>query len=361
MNSITTVLKIINSKTTFITIICWIIFISYELGIVYFVQGKIEEPFVYLIYYPINIAFFYSCVSILKFTFNGPRIKYISGPLFILVIIILYLLVKGLADFILDSESIAGKSSLIYFQGFFQRNIYRGLYFAVLATFYWSAGHIGHFRRQASAAERQKLIIEKEKAELENLLTKSKNAYLQQQLSPHMLFNTLNFVYNSVQRYSEDAARSIFLLSEIMRFSLKGTASDEQVLLEDEADQIENLLEINRYRFKDPVYIDISMEGNFHGYKIIPLILLTLTENVFKHGNLLEETQPATIRLTVDDQRKLTYSSSNLKKSKNGNQRGQHLGLQNIRIRLDSVYPENYQLDIRDTGNLFELSLTLNL
>jgi LytS/YehU family sensor histidine kinase len=266
-----------------------------------------------------------------------------------------------IADYFLTNDKFNIDNPFINIKNSFNKNLFRGLYFDLLATFYWSAANIGNFRRRASAAERQKLIIEKEKAELENMLTKSKNAYLQQQMNPHMLFNTLNFVYNNVQRYSDDAARSIYLLSEIMRFSLKGTEPDGKVLLEDEADQIENLLEINRYRFEDPVYIDVAMEGSFHRYTIIPLILLTLTENVFKHGNLTEAAHPASIRLTVDDRGKLSFSSSNLKKSKNGLQRSQHLGLQNVRIRLDSTYPENYQLDIQEAGNMFELSLTLKL
>jgi two-component system LytT family sensor kinase len=361
MNSMGTLRNKLLSKKFFLHVVCWMCFMAYELGMVYYILGKLDKVYIYIFYYAIHISFFYIYILLLDFTFKNEKPKYLTGLLAYMAMMAGYMLLISLADYFLGDQHSPISSQVIYIRNFLLKNFLRGIYFNILATFFWSAGHLAYFRQRAEAAGRQQLVIQKEKAELETLLAKSRSAYLQQQVSPHMLFNTLNFVYNNVQRYSDDAARSIYLLSEIMRFSLKGTASEEKVLLEDEADQIENLLEINRYRFEKPVYIDIAMEGSFHEYSIIPLILLTLTENVFKHANLTEEAHPATIRLTVDDRGKLSFTSSNLKKSKNGHQRSQHLGLQNVRIRLDSAYPDNYHLDIRGAGNMFELSLTLNL
>lgn len=361
MNSLKSVSQRLQIKILTIHIICWIIFIIYELSIVYAVLGKLERPYVYLIHYPINISYFYSCLLILNLIFGTSKLKIFKGVVYFLLLVIIYLLIKCLADYFLDDHRPFEQSPVVYLRGIYQGNLTRGLYFTFLAIFYWSAGHISYFKKQAAAAEMSQLKTEKENAELETALAKTENAYRQQQLNPHMLFNTLNFIYTNVQRHSNDAARCVWLLSEIMRFSLEATEADGKVILESEAAQLENLLEINHYRFPYPIFIDVDMDGNFQLFRIIPLILLTLTENVFKHGNLTEAQHPATIKLYVDDQGSLTFVTRNLKKPKSEYQRNQQIGLQNVRIRLDAEYKGNYKLEISEPADQFELTLTLNL
>jgi len=355
-------IKQITHKIILLHILCWILFIAYELTTVYYSIGEIENPYVYVVYYAINISFFYLYVKILDNSFR----EHISTPFAALMKYILllnfYLTIKFAADYFLANQKFNINNPFVYIQGFFIRNITRGLYFTALATFYWAAGHISYFRRQAAEAEKRQLIIEKENAELEAQLTKSRNAYLQQQINPHMLFNALNFVYNSAQKYSDDAANCIWLLSEIMRFSLEEAGSDGKIKLKREAEQIENLVEINRYRFAAPLHLNLLMEGDFNRYKIIPLILLTLTENIFKHGNLTEISSPAVLKLTVSDNGQLTFHSRNLKKSKNGHVRQRKaVGLENIHLRMDSFYKDNYELEVNELGDFFELTLTLKL
>lgn len=361
MNIINTITTPLQRKIIAIHIICWLIFIFYELRMIYAITGNIGKPYVYLVFYPINIAYFYSCVALLNYTFRQSKPKIIKGIISFLIVFLIYLLVKGLADYVTSDQSPAFQNKFVSFQGFFKRNFARGMYFSLLAIFYWSAGHISYFKRQASEAERSQLITQRENAELETVLTKTKNAYLQQQLNPHMLFNTLSFIYTNVQRHSEDAARVVWLLSEIMRYSLEPTGADGKVNLEKEVEQMEHLLEINRYRFQSPLFIDFDLIGNFQHFRIIPLILMTITENVFKHGNLTEPGQPATVTLKTDEKGKLYFSTSNLKKAKPEHVRSQQIGLQNIRLRLDAEYPNNYSLMIKEPGERFDLMLTLNL
>ena len=345
-----------------IHVICWSTFIAYELSIVYFTIGTIERPYIYLVYYPINICFFYLYVTLLNYTVIGWKLNFFKLIIGYFSLAVLYLLLKYAADFLLGDLPNFNKKSLIYVEAFAPRNIIRGLNFTILGTFYWSANHISYFHKKFQQSENQKLVIEKTNSELETRLAKTHNAYLQQQINPHMLFNTLNFVYNSAQKYSDDAANCIWLLSEIMRFSLEEAGPDGKIKLDKEVEQIENLIAINRYRFKEPLYLKIEMDSDFSCYKIIPLILLTLTENLFKHGNLTEANSPALLKLTTDETGQLTFYSKNLKKSKNARPRQRKaLGLQNIRLRMDSFYKGNYKLEINEPGEFYELTLTLKL
>ncbi len=349
-------------KAIIIHISCWMLFVAYELFLVYYQIGSLENPLVYFIFYTINIALFYACVYVLSYALEGTRIDYIRAFSAYLGLFILFLIMKGLADYLLGNPQPAFRSPYVYMKQFLPRNIARAGYFTLLAIFYCSAKYVAHYKRQALEAEKRQLIIEKDNAELEAQITRSRNIYLQQQINPHMLFNALNFIYNSAQKYSDDAANCIWLLSEIMRFSLEEAGPDGKIKLDREVEQIENLISINRYRFKEPLYLKLEMDGNFSRHKIIPLIMLTLTENLFKHGNLTEVSSPAILKLTTDESGHLTFYSRNLKKSKNGHPRQRKaLGLQNIRLRMDSFYKGNYKLEINEPGEFYELTLTLKL
>jgi two-component system LytT family sensor kinase len=270
-----------------------------------------------------------------------------------------YLAITGLADYCLNRNQFSASKSMIYFPGHFQRNLFRSLYFGVLSIFYWSAGNISSFKRKAQEADAKQVLAEKQQAELEVQLATTKSAYLQQQINPHMLFNALNFVYGRVQEHSEDAAHCVWLLTEIMHFSLRENNEDGKINLADEIEQIRHLIEINAYRF--PLGVSFTMRGDFNRFRIIPLILLTLTENIYKHGNLFVPNNLAVLHIEADSDGKLTFYSHNLKKPRNERYTRSALGLKNARIRLDAAYANSYQMQIYDQENFFELTLILYL
>jgi two-component system LytT family sensor kinase len=351
----------INIKMLLGHIGCWLLFIIYELNVLYNINGQVEPVYIYIIYYAINISFFYAHISLLSFVFYRPKRTYLLGVAGYVSLIALYFCVKSLADFLLDAYQPPIQNPLIYVRGFIARNLTRVFFFTMMATFYWFAGYVSFAEKRKATAERMRLLAEKDKADVSVMLEKSRNAYLQQQINPHMLFNTLNFVYNSVQKHSEDAAQCVWLLAEIMRFSMEETGPDGKIEIAREAEQMENLLAINRYRYHERLAVTFAIAEQFDGLRIIPLILLTLTENVFKHGDLTDENKPAVLRLTTEAGGRVQFFSRNLKKSKNDSQRRPSLGLQNVRIRLDKAYPGNYQLLIEEAGDYFEITLTLNL
>ncbi len=340
---------------------CWLIFIIYELYFLHYTRGKLEPVSVYLNYYIINIAYFYLTVTLLNFIFNHRKIRYLLGIIFFLVLAILYLGTKFITGYFLNSPQLAVSSYITTFSKFLPNSLFRLGYFTVLSTFYWAAGHISHFRKQAAAAERQELLALKEKAELEARLAESRYAYLSQQVNPHLLLNSLSFIYGSVSPYSADAANCVMLLSELLQFSLEDTSPDRQILLSEELGQLQRLFAINRLRFNGEQELALEFEGHFEKFRIIPLILFTLTENIFKHGYLRDPGRPGSLRIKVNDAGQLHFYSRNLVKARSGYARRRQLGLQNVRTRLDFAYPDRYSLEISETAEYFELSLNLQL
>jgi len=341
---------------------CWAAFISYELGSLYYTYGRLEPISVYVCFYALNIIFFYCHTSLLSYLFTSPAPKYLRGMLYYILLFIVYLSVKFICNLLVESDQISLNAYLYQFKGrTLASTTIRAGYFVLLSTFYWAAGHIAFFRRQAAASEQAELRALKEKAELETKLAASRNAYLTQQVNPHLLFNSLNFIYNIVYRHSPDASKCVMLLADLLRFSLEEAGADGKVQLEEEVAQIRRLLEINNYRFDGRLAAGFHFEGGFEQRRIIPLILFTLTENVFKHGNVRDQKHPAELQLKVDDNGLLHFFSRNLKKSKSGYSQRSGTGLQNVRIRLDFAYPGKYSLDVAETGEYFELSLILQL
>lgn len=354
------------TKTVAVHSAAWALFIAYEISVLFYSASKLKtgglEPFiVYACYYGLNISFFYSHVGLLNYTFSRSKPRYIQGAVLLLGLIVLYLFFKFLANHFLQTPHPAFHEQLKYFSNFVVSTLFRGIYFMLLATFYWAAGYISHYKKQLAASERRELVAMRNEAEMERRLAEARNAYYRQQINPHMLFNALNFIYSSVSGHSKKASRCIILLSDILRFSLKEAGPDGKVPLAEEIVQLHNLLEINQYRFRERLNTEFQTGGDHHDHRIIPLVLFTLTENFFKHGDLLQTTFRAELRITIDEKGILTFYSRNIKKAKNDHLRSGQLGLKNLRTRLDFSYPDNYQIAVSETGNIYELTLTLKL
>jgi two-component system LytT family sensor kinase len=327
-----------SGRASLLQLFCWLAFIGYELFSLWTLQGYLEAWYIYLVHYALNILLFYGLLAVLPASYRTQRFGPAGRALAFMGLLAGYFLLKFVAHHLLTFPHPAWAAQLAGWRSFAAATFYRGGYFLLLATFYWAARHLADYARR---------------------LAEARSAYLQQQINPHLLFNTLNLIYTGVYQQSPAAARTVYLLAELMRFSLAETGPDGKVPLVTELEQLENLLEINRSRFSEPLYIETELPEPLPAGRVLPLILLTLTENIFKHGNLLDGACPALLRIRVTEDQNLVYYCRNLKKAKSTHAPLQQLGLHNTRVRLDLAYGGNYQLAINDSPDFFELTLTL--
>lgn len=116
---------------------------------------------------------------------------------------------------------------------------------------------------------------ERTEAELKNL----KN-----QLNPHFLFNTLNNIYSLIAISPERAQSAVLELSKLLRYVLYEN-TQPYVPMEKELEFNHNYIELMRLRLARHVQVDVNIPtGLCRGYKIAPLLFITLIENAFKHG-----------------------------------------------------------------------------
>ncbi len=209
----------------------------------------------------------------------------------------------------------------------------------------------------ANAREKKLRAIEKEKFTAEMSLLKA-------QINPHFLFNTLNSLYSLTLAGSKKSAEMVLRLSDLTRYMLY-EASANTVSLKDEIAYIENYISIEQMRFADRLDLSFQYSGDTTDKSISPLLLLPFIENAFKHG-IQDSSGWITINLKVDDSflyLKVDDSFLYLKVENSysmpikGKEPG--LGLANVKRRLELAYPGKYELNIRQSDDIYSVNLKL--
>jgi sensor histidine kinase YesM len=196
------------------------------------------------------------------------------------------------------------------------------------------------------------LQAEKEKATAELQLLKA-------QVHPHFLFNTLNNIYSFSLENSPKTPALILKLSSLLSYMLYDCKAEE-VLLEKEIEVMKNYIDLEKERYGNKIEISLNIEGDIKDKYIAPLLLLPFLENAFKHGTSEQLEKPW---LSVDIAVKHHVLKCKLANSKNEfvpvSQHG--IGIQNIKKRLQYLFPDKHELKMNDEGDFFVVSLLIEL
>ena len=202
--------------------------------------------------------------------------------------------------------------------------------------------------------------------ELEKSSLETELAYLKSQIQPHFFFNTLNSLYALTLEKSELAPNTILKHSNLMSFVIYRSKADEVSLMET-VTHMKNFIELEKIRFGSRLHVDFEITGKLDDGKIPPLILSPFVENSIKHGGESPDgTMNIYIRLDVRDDRlvfqveNLTrdYADSHQLKKLNGSE---GIGLTNTIRRLNLLYQDRYQLDIKHEDRKYLVNLVLPL
>jgi two-component system, LytTR family, sensor kinase len=148
--------------------------------------------------------------------------------------------------------------------------LFGGFYADMLA--YWaSVGVIHAIEYYRESRERE---LEATRLALENLRA---------QLQPHFLFNTLQSISTLIHRDQPAADRMLTDLSELLRLSLRTTASQE-VPLREELGFLDRYLDIMRARFGDRLVITVDAAPDVREALVPSLVLQPIVENAITHG-----------------------------------------------------------------------------
>ena len=202
------------------------------------------------------------------------------------------------------------------------------------------------------------ILNERIQRDLENQRLSAELAFLKSQINPHFLFNSLNSIYSLAYQKSDTTPEAILKLSEIMRYMLY-ECNDNKVDLTKELQYLQNFIDLQKIRFGNKAYIDFKIEGRVTNQKIVPLLLIAFIENAFKHGVANDTLSPIRLLITLDDVHLHFYIQN--KKHNNNRDASGGIGLNNVKRRLDLLYPGKYNLDIRDEIDTYTCELSLIL
>lgn len=175
---------------------------------------------------------------------------------------------------------------------------------------------------------------------------------LRYQLNPHFLFNSLNSIRGLVGEDPRRAEKMIVELSEFLRYSLLRDKECE-VSLADEIEAVRNYLAIEKIRFEDKLVVDYSIEPLVGRFCLPSFLINSLVENAVKYGM---QTTVLPLRINVTAQREngflcITVSNTGswvleANTCQPFNARGAGVGLENVRQRLASTFPNKHIFDV---------------
>jgi LytS/YehU family sensor histidine kinase len=158
--------------------------------------------------------------------------------------------------------------------------------------------------------------------------------------------------------HSKELADGILTLSEMMRYALgEAYTGDGKVLLHDEIEHLRNFIKMNQFRFRSNLNIHLEVKGDPSGAVIIPFVLITLTENIFKHGDLSDPMDPVIVRIDIREDN-LSYYGRNKKKT-GPKELSTGIGLDNVRKRLQLTYGSAFSMNVKEDQQWYETDLKI--
>lgn len=189
--------------------------------------------------------------------------------------------------------------------------------------------------------------------------------FLRSQINPHFLFNALNTIYGTaIEEGAQRTSEGVEKLGDMMRFMLQENMQ-EKIALTREIDYLENYISLQRLRTDANPIIKIStvIERPVSPVQIAPMLLIPFVENAFKHGISLRE--PSHINVTLEMKEKTlyfdVYNSKHLRPESDPEKDKSGIGLNNVRQRLQLLYPAKHELVVRETAKDFFVHLTIQL
>jgi LytS/YehU family sensor histidine kinase len=179
--------------------------------------------------------------------------------------------------------------------------------------------------------------------------------FLKMQIHPHFLFNTLNTLYGFALKKADETPEMILKLSNLLDYILY-QIDKPKVLLTEEINHIEDYIGLEKMRFHDTLLVHLDIDARDKSFQIAPMLLIPFVENSFKHGSLINGMLKIDISIKTGNNI-LDFSISN---SFMGNETNQtRIGLENIKKRLEMLYPNQYELKVQQFENTFEIHLKL--
>jgi len=196
--------------------------------------------------------------------------------------------------------------------------------------------------------------IEKEK-------TKNELDFLKAQFNPHFLFNSINSIYGHIDKTNPTARNMLLTFSEMLRYQLYECNVDA-ISIDKEVHYIRNYVALQQIRKEEDLVVRLAISKEIKGFSIAPLLFIAFIENAFKYVSTGADENKVEIMLDKKEENVLSFRVFNTKERNTGNAiRDRGIGIVNVRRRLELLYPERHDLQIKDSDRTYEVNLEIRL
>ena len=221
-----------------------------------------------------------------------------------------------------------------------------------------------YMARTKASMEKEQQMMERELL-MENHLKEAQLKYLQSQINPHFLFNSLNA--GAQLAMMEDAEQTgIFVekMADFFRYNVK--KGQEDATLGEELEAVDNYIYILNVRFAGDIHFSKEVDESLENVRMPSMILQPVVENAVNHGirdiewegkiHLTVTGDADYIRISVKDNGKgMTQeqiegvlSGNRERRNEQGDSTG--IGMNNVISRLELYYEESGLMEINSEG-----------
>jgi two-component system LytT family sensor kinase len=208
-------------------------------------------------------------------------------------------------------------------------------------------------------SRQKRLFLASEKKRVETELN-----FLKSQINPHFLFNTLNNVYGLALKKADNAPDVILKLSSILRYLLYDS-NVSTVSFDKEKEVMQAYIDVELLRLPENKNFNFYIVSD-GSYNIPPLLWLPVLENIFKHGTrYITDNYFIDYRFILEQQKLTVYGRNNYKAIVNGNGNGNGkaggIGLENLRKRLELLYPQKHKVETVKDETAYTIQVQIDL
>ena len=214
-----------------------------------------------------------------------------------------------------------------------------------------------YITRTKASMEKEQQMMERELL-MENHLKEAQLKYLQSQINPHFLYNTLDsIIWMAEGGKTKEVVLMTSSLARLLRQSISN--EDELVSIKREVDYARSYLTIQKMRYQDKMEFEIHVEEEILEQQIIKLVLQPVVENAIYHGikykdgkGLIKITgvhRSGCINLTVYDNGKGMEPEvlEHIFDPKTGHKSKSGIGISNVQMRLQLYYGKEYGISYK--------------
>jgi len=190
--------------------------------------------------------------------------------------------------------------------------------------------------------------------------TLARLSFLQSKMRPHFLFNTINSIASLIKKDPELARKILVNLAEILRASLNDISQNSHTTIKEDIGLCKKYLEIEKMRLGSRLDVVWDVDEVILECIVPKLSVQPLVENSILHGiQHLESGGIININIKkINNYIKIAVSNPKPKEEKI-NEKSNHIGLSNLRERLNIFFKHDVEFELLDDTNKFSVSIVI--